>query len=81
MVTRIANPKPLSEYRWNFSDLVEELKFPDHYSFGTKDIDLFELAIGISFYNFKYMIDCGFINKKILDRSIQAFYLADRELK
>ncbi|MDQ1770034.1 tetraacyldisaccharide 4'-kinase [Labilibaculum sp. A4] len=40
LVTGIANPKPLREYLENFSDLVEELKFPDHYSFGTKDIDL-----------------------------------------
>lgn len=40
LVTGIANPKPLREYLETFSDLVEEVKFPDHYSFVPKDLEL-----------------------------------------
>ena len=42
----------------------------------TTEVDLFELTIGISFADFKYMIDSGFINPRIFDRAIQAFYIA-----
>ncbi|MGQ1908881.1 tetraacyldisaccharide 4'-kinase [Marinifilum sp. RC60d5] len=39
LVTGIANPKPLKEYLDNFSDVVEEIHFPDHHAFDKKDID------------------------------------------
>ncbi|MBN2597375.1 tetraacyldisaccharide 4'-kinase [Labilibaculum sp.] len=39
LVTGIANPKPLREYLENFTDKVEEIQFPDHYSFEMKDIE------------------------------------------
>ena len=42
LVTGIANPKPLRKYLENFSDTVEELKFPDHYAFVQKDLDLIQ---------------------------------------
>jgi len=40
LVTGIANPKPLRQYLEDFSDVVEEIQFPDHYSFSQKDINL-----------------------------------------
>lgn len=42
LVTGIANPKPLKEYLENFSDIVEEVQFSDHYSFQAKDLDLIQ---------------------------------------
>jgi tetraacyldisaccharide 4'-kinase len=39
LVTGIANPKPLREYLENFSDHVNEIKFPDHYSFDKNDME------------------------------------------
>lgn len=42
LVTGIANPKPLKEYLENFSDVVEEVQFSDHYSFQTKDLNLIQ---------------------------------------
>jgi tetraacyldisaccharide 4'-kinase len=42
LVTGIANPKPLREYLENFSDVVEEVQFSDHYSFQTKDLNLIQ---------------------------------------
>ncbi|RUT73539.1 tetraacyldisaccharide 4'-kinase [Ancylomarina longa] len=40
LVTGIANPQPLKEYLDDFSDIIEEIQFPDHYSFTQKDINL-----------------------------------------
>jgi len=42
LVTGIANPKPLKDYLENFSDVVEEIQFSDHYSFVSKDLDLIQ---------------------------------------
>ncbi|BAX79814.1 tetraacyldisaccharide 4'-kinase [Labilibaculum antarcticum] len=42
LVTGIANPKPLKEYLENFSDVVEEVQFSDHYSFQIKDLNLIQ---------------------------------------
>jgi len=42
LVTGIANPKPLKEYLETFSDIIEEVRFSDHYSFQTKDLDLIQ---------------------------------------
>lgn len=42
LVTGIANPKPLKEYLETFSDNVEEVQFPDHYSFATKDLEMIQ---------------------------------------
>lgn len=42
LVTGIANPTPLREYLETFADNVEEMQFPDHYSFTQKDIKQIE---------------------------------------
>lgn len=42
MVTGIANPKPLKKYLEDFSAIIEEIKFPDHYSFSSKDLELIQ---------------------------------------
>jgi tetraacyldisaccharide 4'-kinase len=42
LVTGIANPTPLKEYLETFADNVEEMQFPDHYSFTQKDIKQIE---------------------------------------
>jgi superfamily II DNA or RNA helicase len=57
-------------------DIEEDLK----HLLKTSDADLFELTIGISLANFKYLIDSGFLSKKLLDRAIQSYYLATREV-
>jgi superfamily II DNA or RNA helicase len=46
----------------------------------TKEVDLFEQSVGISLEDFKYLLDTGFLNKKLLDRAIQSYYLATREV-
>ena len=42
LLTGIANPKPLKEYLDNFSDIIDELHFPDHHDFNKKDIEQIE---------------------------------------
>ena len=42
LVTGIANPKPLRDYLETFTNNVEEIQFPDHYSFSSKDINQIE---------------------------------------
>jgi tetraacyldisaccharide 4'-kinase len=40
LVTGIANPQPLREYLETFTDTLDEVQFPDHYSFETKDLEM-----------------------------------------
>ena len=45
-----------------------------------KDVALFEQSVGITLDNFKYLIDSGFLSKKLFGRAIQSYYLATREV-
>lgn len=45
----------------------------------TIEADLFEQVVGISLNEFKRILDAGSLNKKLLNRAIQSYYLATRE--
>ena len=42
LVTGIANPTPLRNYLQEFSSEFDEIRFPDHYAFNEKDLNLIE---------------------------------------
>jgi len=46
----------------------------------TKEVDLFEQSVGIDLNSFKYLVESGFLSRKLLDRAIQSYYLATREV-
>jgi hypothetical protein len=58
-----------------FMFLSEEIEKDLEQLLNTKEINLFEQAVGISLSEFKQLLDLDVLDKKLLNRVIQSYYL------
>ena len=72
LVTGIANPKPLREYLNTFCSELNELQFPDHYTFKDKDIKQIEKAFNALKFDNKLIITTEKDAIRFLDMNIKS---------
>ncbi len=72
LVTGIANPRPLRKYLNTFCSELNELQFPDHYTFKDKDIKQIEKAFNALKFDNKIIITTEKDAIRFLDMKIES---------